>query len=282
MAKTITVRCNTCGKRFKAPAKLAGQQARCPCGEIIEVPADIQRDKPEQPRGEAWFYLDDGERTGPVSQKKLTEMLKNGNLAPDNPVWTHGMDEWKSADEVNALKVGDETSHDTHDTEKQEPSGTRAVDTQEKKTVKTDQKAKDDAQIDDASSAASTHDEGSAKTSATGPKADRPEEDARNDDDRPVQPATRKKKKDQSNRKGAGPQLIWPRIMMYALIALGGLSLLGSLTGGIYGFITGTQIAPVPRLPVILAGSGLVLLTWSAIIWVGCSLARAMWAQNQR
>ena len=53
---------------------------------------------------EIWFYSRDGERCGPVSFTDLRAKAKDASLNPRlDLVWTHGMDEWKPAGEIDGL-----------------------------------------------------------------------------------------------------------------------------------------------------------------------------------
>ncbi|MBS3763723.1 MAG: DUF4339 domain-containing protein [Planctomycetes bacterium] len=98
MAEKITVKCSACGKQFKAPAELAGKKARCPCGEIIDVP-------PKGDGGEKanWFYSMEGDQKGPVSLSKLKKLIVSGELDTGNYVWTNGLDSWQPAEDVELL-----------------------------------------------------------------------------------------------------------------------------------------------------------------------------------
>jgi len=63
----------------------------------------------EQPQS-AWFYSRDGERTGPVTFADLRALAMKSELRPRTDlVWTHGMDGWKPAGEIDGLfgKPGD-------------------------------------------------------------------------------------------------------------------------------------------------------------------------------
>ena len=43
-----------------------------------------------------WFYSEDGRQKGPVSEERLREMHRNGDLRDDSLVWTDGMAEWRA------------------------------------------------------------------------------------------------------------------------------------------------------------------------------------------
>jgi uncharacterized RDD family membrane protein YckC len=42
-----------------------------------------------------WFYAQDGQQPGPVSESQLGELASNGVVSPNTPVWRAGMSEWK-------------------------------------------------------------------------------------------------------------------------------------------------------------------------------------------
>ena len=53
---------------------------------------------------DAWFYSRDGERIGPVTFAELRVKAVNSELRPrTDMVWTHGMDAWKPAGEIEGL-----------------------------------------------------------------------------------------------------------------------------------------------------------------------------------
>ncbi|MCR4600897.1 MAG: GYF domain-containing protein [Clostridia bacterium] len=43
---------------------------------------------------ESWYYLEDGERTGPVSEKQVADLIKNGIINRDTMVWKQGLNGW--------------------------------------------------------------------------------------------------------------------------------------------------------------------------------------------
>jgi len=51
-----------------------------------------------------WFYIENSEQKGPVEKAALIELLKSGQLKPDTLVWTHYMQDWTRASEVDDLK----------------------------------------------------------------------------------------------------------------------------------------------------------------------------------
>jgi len=102
MADRIPIKCDKCGKQFRAPAELAGKKTRCPCGNILAVPAletaeDLAR---------KWYYAKEGQRYGPVPAGELKKLLESGQLSPGDHVWTAGMASWQKIEEVEALGAG--------------------------------------------------------------------------------------------------------------------------------------------------------------------------------
>lgn len=53
---------------------------------------------------DAWFYTSNGERLGPVAKDQLVELAASGVLNPRLDLcWTHGMEEWLPAGEIDGL-----------------------------------------------------------------------------------------------------------------------------------------------------------------------------------
>jgi len=50
-----------------------------------------------------WYYAQDGQRQGPISREQLDELAASGQLMADDLVWTEGMDQWKTAAQVEGL-----------------------------------------------------------------------------------------------------------------------------------------------------------------------------------
>ena len=50
-----------------------------------------------------WFYLEDGQRIGPVDAKSLKALAQSGQLGPKDYVWTEGMPDWKEAIRIKGL-----------------------------------------------------------------------------------------------------------------------------------------------------------------------------------
>lgn len=47
-----------------------------------------------------WYYEQQGETCGPVSESQLQAMAQNGHVSGENLVWTEGMTDWARADAV--------------------------------------------------------------------------------------------------------------------------------------------------------------------------------------
>jgi uncharacterized membrane protein len=52
-----------------------------------------------------WYYAAENEQKGPVNDAELKAQLASSKLPADTLVWTDGMDGWKPANEVAALKA---------------------------------------------------------------------------------------------------------------------------------------------------------------------------------
>lgn len=51
-----------------------------------------------------WFYSDGEERLGPVTQDSLRDLLQSGKVKATDLVWTEGMIDWKTVNEVPELR----------------------------------------------------------------------------------------------------------------------------------------------------------------------------------
>lgn len=54
-----------------------------------------------------WFYIQGSAQEGPVPKSELIDLLKSGRLDPDTLVWTHYMQDWTRASEVEELQKAD-------------------------------------------------------------------------------------------------------------------------------------------------------------------------------
>ncbi|ABC44422.1 RDD family protein [Salinibacter ruber] len=50
-----------------------------------------------------WYYAVDGEKHGPVTKDEIQGLIDNGELGLDNLVWSRGMEDWKTASEVEDI-----------------------------------------------------------------------------------------------------------------------------------------------------------------------------------
>lgn len=50
-----------------------------------------------------WYYATEGQKEGPVSEEKVTDLVREGDLDETDLVWTTGMDEWKQISEVKEI-----------------------------------------------------------------------------------------------------------------------------------------------------------------------------------
>jgi hypothetical protein len=52
------------------------------------------------PMAEQWYYSKQGQRTGPVSEEQLKQMVASGQVQPTDLVWKNGMAQWGQAGQV--------------------------------------------------------------------------------------------------------------------------------------------------------------------------------------
>lgn len=50
-----------------------------------------------------WYYVQEGQRVGPVSEPELAKLFESGQLAPGTLVWTSELKEWAAARDVEGL-----------------------------------------------------------------------------------------------------------------------------------------------------------------------------------
>src|SRR5580698_3722233 len=50
-----------------------------------------------------WFYVSEGQPTGPLDEAGLREMLNSGSLPRDAQIWQEGMEDWAPACDVAAF-----------------------------------------------------------------------------------------------------------------------------------------------------------------------------------
>ena len=50
-----------------------------------------------------WYYTENRERRGPVSEEQLKQLAASGQVKPTDKVWKKGMAAWQAASEVKGL-----------------------------------------------------------------------------------------------------------------------------------------------------------------------------------
>jgi uncharacterized membrane protein YhaH (DUF805 family) len=50
-----------------------------------------------------WYYAKDGEQKGPVMEDVLIALLQNNEIPPDSLIWSEGMSEWASAQDIGLV-----------------------------------------------------------------------------------------------------------------------------------------------------------------------------------
>jgi membrane protease subunit (stomatin/prohibitin family) len=63
---------------------------------VPAVPGTGGDEPPPIPKG-SWYYVENGERRGPMDTSALQQQLKAGTLSADTLVWKKGMSDWASA-----------------------------------------------------------------------------------------------------------------------------------------------------------------------------------------
>lgn len=57
-----------------------------------------------------WYYYEAGQQAGPISEARLRDLLTDGTLAPNTPVWSSGMDNWQPASRVFGADTASNTA----------------------------------------------------------------------------------------------------------------------------------------------------------------------------
>ncbi len=52
-----------------------------------------------------WYYSNNGQQAGPVSEEQLAELFRNGTVKPSDLVWNETMTEWTPIGKVDAFAV---------------------------------------------------------------------------------------------------------------------------------------------------------------------------------
>jgi S1-C subfamily serine protease len=104
--------CPRCGTMQRVPDAAAGHKVSCAkCGQRLKVPespemqtmaAVMAPPKAAEARagakvGKQWFYQDGGKQCGPVTWTELRRMAAEGELSPEDRVWSEGMAKWQLA-----------------------------------------------------------------------------------------------------------------------------------------------------------------------------------------
>jgi hypothetical protein len=55
-----------------------------------------------------WYYVDSGQRIGPVSEQMLCQLIRDGHLSNDSYVWKSGFTDWIKLNEVVGLDIAPE------------------------------------------------------------------------------------------------------------------------------------------------------------------------------
>ena len=48
-----------------------------------------------------WFYVENGQQRGPVSDADLANLTRTGVIQPDTLVWREGMADWQHYSKIN-------------------------------------------------------------------------------------------------------------------------------------------------------------------------------------
>lgn len=70
----------------------------------------------------SWYYVENNERVGPISEETLEELVRNGNLGEDSFVWKKGFDDWKKIKDVSELTYCFHLGSPTESEEDETPS----------------------------------------------------------------------------------------------------------------------------------------------------------------
>ncbi len=63
-----------------------------------------------------WYYVEQGQQAGPVSDEQLDEMLRSGKIQPDTLVWREGMAVWSPYREAKGGAVSTSSTLETRET----------------------------------------------------------------------------------------------------------------------------------------------------------------------
>ncbi len=285
----ITIKCNSCGKQFKAPAKLAGQKARCPCGQVLDVPPQMERGEENPPKG-VWYYLKKGDREGPVTKEDLEEKIENGVIEVTDRVWKQGMESWKPAREVDELSF--EASAADEEVEKEEggekPGAAMGEEKPEEEAevseevtgeaeekvemgVEREAEKKVEKEVEEEEEGGESS-EKKTEAKESGEAAGKPSRS-------PAKSRSKKGKRHTRSVRQADsevPQLLIARVVSWGLIGTGGVCLLAGLVVSIMMLIQhGLAVPSVPVADLMLAG--LAALFAGASLWIGRAAVQGLW-----
>ncbi len=69
---------------------------------------------------EKWYFVEDGERKGPVSKKDILKLIDAGKLSDDSYVWVKGFDDWKKIADCDEFQVDNKKKIESLKSEKTE------------------------------------------------------------------------------------------------------------------------------------------------------------------
>lgn len=291
MADKIAIECDACGKKFKVSPDLAGEKARCPCGQIIEVPEQKEEKTPAQkkPKKEkkegGWYYLQEGDRMGPVPLEELQQRLKSGEMGPKDSVWTTGMESWLPAEEVEVLSDIVPAPEQEGAEETEEPPAETAM--EEKPAPEGEKKAARKAVRSARPVAQQPAGPQAVAEPETEPEEPRPEAAPPAEEEESEQPAAEPQPAEPAPipvpvAAGTGvPALLFARIIFYVLVGLGCGGVVAGIALVVAGLIQDRLVFMAPPAAGAIA-AGLVLLVVGAFLAALRSLARGVWSVEAR
>jgi hypothetical protein len=91
-------------RRLGSHDQLLGTDTAPPTDASPELlPGAAPAESDSEPRGERWWWVEDGERRGPVSFDELRRLWLDGALETETLVWRSGMDDWEAIADVRDL-----------------------------------------------------------------------------------------------------------------------------------------------------------------------------------
>ncbi|MBS3763965.1 MAG: DUF4339 domain-containing protein [Planctomycetes bacterium] len=110
--KTIQVKCDSCGEEFSVPASLAGQMAKCQCGNAIKIPdapdlaekiTPAQKEPKKSSAPGKWYVSEAGQSVGPFEFQQIKSRVKAGQIKASDKLYHPGAGEWKEAADISDL-----------------------------------------------------------------------------------------------------------------------------------------------------------------------------------